>query len=214
MQIESALCLADLLGEGDGSTIKARHIQFEPCDVSDIRSFVEANHYSRNINGVHITCCFKATYNGCLVGAMLFGQMATTAWKKFADEEQKVLELRRLVFLDEAGRNSESRFVGFAIRWIKKNLPTVEVIVSYADPKYGHSGVIYRASNFELIGKSAKDFGYLDPDTGKVYHSRALRVKYKGDYKPFVKRLRDKLERGVLEKIELPPKYCYVYRMV
>lgn len=193
--------------------IKARDIEIFPCLVSEVREFIETNHYSHNINGVKVSCCFKVLYNSELIGAILFGMMSTTAWKKFASTESEVLELRRLVLLDKAGRNSESRVVGFAIRWIKKNLKEVKIIVSYADPNYGHSGVIYRASNFKYLGLSMVDKGYKDIETGKVYHSRALRTKYKGDYKPFVKKLREKKEKGLLEEIKLQGKHCFVYFM-
>ena len=76
-----------------------------------------------------------------------------------------------------------------------------------------HSGVIYRASNFQYLGVSADDKGFRDPETGKTYHSRALRTKYNGDFKPFVKKLRAKHEAGLLEVVELPGKHCYTYAM-
>ncbi len=40
--------------------------------------------------------------------------------------------------------------------------------------------------------------------TGKVYHSRALRTKYKGKYKPFVERLCNKKHLGLLEESDPP----------
>jgi hypothetical protein len=138
--------------------------------------------------------------------------MSTTAWKKFSDKERKVLELRRLVLLDCAGKNSESRVIGKCLRTIKRIDQNIELVVSYSDPYYNHSGIVYKASNFSYVGISSKDYGYLDPETGKVYHSRALRTKYKGDYKPFVKKLREKLHKGNLKRIELPPKHCFIYR--
>ena len=79
-------------------------------------------------------------------------------------------------------------------------------------PQYKHEGTIYRASNFEYVGLSGKDKGFLDTETGKTYHSRALRTKYKRDYKPFVKKLREKLSRGELIPIDLPQKHCFVFR--
>lgn len=193
--------------------IKARELVIAPCEVFEVKNFIETYHYSKNINGVKITKCFQVSFNGRLVGAVLFGQMSTTAWKRFGDTECSVLELRRLVLLDECGRNSESRVIGYCIRWIKKNLPDVKVIVSYADPTFGHTGVIYKASNFKLVGKTPRDKGYYDPDTGKMYHSRALRTKYKGEYKPFVKRLRKKLEEGRLVERILEGKFCYVFNI-
>lgn len=193
--------------------IKARDLNIFPCDVSDIRDFIQKHHYSKSINGVKISYCFKVKYKDSLVGAVLFGAMSTTAWKKFADEEKKVLELRRLVLLDNVGKNSESRTIGFCLRYIKKYDKNIEVVVSYADPYYGHIGTIYKAANFKFVGMSGKDKGFYDIETGKVHHSRALRTKYKGDYKPFVKILRKKLKDGILQPIDIPPKYCYVYKL-
>lgn len=194
-------------------SIKAKDLVIYPCHIKEIRDFVEKNHYSHNINGVKIKHCFKVTYQDILVGGVIFGAMSTTAWKKFADSEEKVLELRRLVLLDSAGKNSESRVVGWCLRYIKKTSEEVEVVVSYADPFYKHNGTIYRASNFEYIGLSGKDRGFIDIKSGKTYHSRALRTKYKGEYKPFVKKLREKLENGLLQPIELPQKHCFIFKM-
>lgn len=178
-----------------------------------MRKFIEQHHYSHSINGVKNSFCFKVEFAGVLVGAVLFGAMSTTAWKKFSSFEHEVLELRRLVLLDHVGRNAESRVIGFCLRYIRKHDPSIKVVVSYADPLYGHSGVIYRASNFKYVGLSGKDKGFRDKETGKVYHSRALRTKYKGDYKPFVKVLRKRLEDGQLEPFDIPQKHCYIYSM-
>lgn len=196
-----------------GRILKARELRISPCELAQIRRFVETHHYSHNVNGVKISHCFRVEFGGKLVGGVIFGALSTTAWKRFADSEEKVMELRRLVLLDEAGRNSESRVVGWCLRWLKKHAPAIEVVVSYADPAHGHSGVIYRASNFQHVGMSAADKGFRDPETGKTYHSRALRTKYNGDFKPFVKKLRAKHEAGLLEVVELPGKHCYTYAM-
>lgn len=193
--------------------MKARDLTIIPCEAKEVREFIVANHYSKSINGVKITQCFKVEHNSLLVGAVLFGQLSTTAWKKFGNSEAEVLELRRLVLLDDCGKNSESRVIGFCLRWIKLNIKSVKTIVSYADPMYGHSGTIYKASNFEMIGMTPDDKGFYDPEIGKTYHSRAMRTKYKGDYKPFVKRLRAKLEAGLLETITLKGKFCYTYSL-
>lgn len=193
--------------------IPPRDLNVLPCRIGVIRNFIETYHYSHSINGVKISYCFAVYWGKELVGGIVFGQMATTAWKKFSDAEDKVLELRRLVLLDNAGKNSESRVIGRCLQWLRRNILEVEVIVSYADPYHGHCGIIYKASNFEYLGLSGKDFGFYDPETKRTYHSRALRTKYKGEYKPFVKRLREKLGMGRLKKVELPGKHCFVYRL-
>ena len=193
--------------------IKPKDLTINICELNEIRSFIETHHYSHNINGVKVTYCFKVEYEGKLVGAVLFGAMSTTAWKKFSTKEKDVLELRRLVLLDLAGKNCESRVIGFCLRYIRKNDKSIKVIVSYADPNHGHSGVIYKASNFQYLGKSSPDKGYIDKETGKVYHSRALRTKYKGKYKPFVQKLRKKKEEGLLQEISLEGKHCFIFKL-
>jgi hypothetical protein len=192
--------------------MKARDLEIAPCGYAEVRAFIEQHHYSHNTNGVKVRQCFAVTHGGRLAGAVLFGALSTTAWKRFADAESKVLELRRLVLLDEAERNSESRVVGRCLRWVKQNLPEVEIVVSYADPAHGHSGTIYRASNFKYLGETAADKGFTDVETGKTYHSRALRTKdAKGKLKPFAQRLQEKQQKGLLEVTALPGKHCYVF---
>lgn len=192
--------------------IKTKEIIVSSCTIKDIKSFIETNHYSHNVNGVKIKYCFKVEHQQKIIGGVIFGAMSTTAWKKFANQEKNVLELRRFVLIDEAPKNSESRVIGFCIRTIKKIDKDVNVIVSYADPYHNHQGTIYKASNFKYLGTSGKDNGFLDTETNKIYHSRALRTKYKGDYKPFVKKLRDKLEKGILVPFVIPPKHCFIYK--
>ena len=196
-----------------GQILKASNLKISPCELAQVRQFVEKNHYSHSVNGVKIAHCFRVEFEGELIGGVIFGAMSTTAWKRFANSEKKVIELRRLVLLDRAGKNSESRVIGWCLRWLKKHASNIEVVVSYADPIYGHSGIIYRASNFKYCGASSADKGFFDPETGKTYHSRALRVKYKGDFKPFVKKLREKHKDGKLKIIQLAGKHCYTYAM-
>lgn len=86
-------------------------------------------------------------------------------------------------------------------------------MVSYADPEYGHEGIIYKASNFTCLGRTAKDTVYLDSETNKTYHSRALRTKYKGELKPFAKKLNEKLKQGLLIKKEVQGKYIYIFKL-
>jgi len=59
--------------------LKAKNLIISICDISEIRQFIETYHYSKNVNGVKISYCFKVEHRGFLVGAALFGAMSTTA---------------------------------------------------------------------------------------------------------------------------------------
>ena len=143
-----------------------------------------------------------------MVGAMIYGKLGmANAWKKYGNSIDEVMELRRLVLVDDTPKNSESYFIGRTLRWLKANT-AVTTIVSYADPNYGHSGVIYRATNFEHVGMTAP--GKVIIWNGKKYHDKAIRTKYKGELKPFAKRLRQALEDGEAHYAKQLPKHIYV----
>ena len=180
--------------------------------VRVIREFIETNHYSKSINGCKISMCFGLYDGKELVGAMLFGQLSTTAWKRYGDSEADVVELRRLVTLDKCVKNTESWFISKCIKYLKKNT-RYKVCVSYADPYHDHVGTIYQAANWNYHGTTPADTLLKTPE-GKLYHSRALRTKYNGKLKPFAQRLVEMQERGELESVKTPGKYIYTYNLV
>lgn len=180
-----------------------------PVERAEIRDFIEEHHYSHNINGVMASYCFGLYDGEELVGAMLYGKLGmANTWKKYGEKESDVLELRRLVLIDDTPRNSESFFIGKTLRWLVKNTE-VKIVVSYADPNYGHQGVVYRASNFEFKGTTAP--GRVIRWGDKKYHDKAIRTKYKGELKPFAVRLRAALEAGEAVYEVQVPKNIYVY---
>ena len=179
--------------------------------VRDLRPFIEANHYSKSINGCKVAYAFSLRLDGVLVGAALFGPLSTTAWKKYGESERDVVELRRLVCLDECPRNTESSFIAKCLKYIKRN-SSYKICVSYADPYHGHVGIIYQAANWSYLGQTAADVMLRTPE-GRLYHSRALRTKYKGEYKPFVRKLREMKDNGLLSEIAVPGKHVYTYNL-
>lgn len=191
--------------------MKVKEFEVHLCERSEITAFIEANHYSKNINGCIADYCFKLTYNNEIIGAMFYGRMAmANQWKRFGEKESDVIELRRLCCIDDTPRNTESYFIGKTLRYLKKNT-TLKTVVSYADQEYGHTGVIYRASNFEYRGfkKGAKVIMYND----KQYHDKAIRTKYKGQLKPFAQRLKDALDNGEAYYKNTAGKHTYVYEL-
>ena len=93
--------------------MKVKEFVVEPCERSEVRDFIEKWHYSQSINGVKTTYCFKMTYKGDLIGAMLYGSLGmANTWKKYVDREDKLLELRRLCCIDDTPKNTESFFIG------------------------------------------------------------------------------------------------------
>lgn len=63
-------------------------------------------------------------------------------------------ELARLWVADDMPRNTETWFIAQALRLIRQQHKDVDYVVSYADPSVGHQGVIYRAGNFRIDGRT------------------------------------------------------------
>lgn len=176
-----------------------------------IEPFIRMHHYSGGINGCISDYCF-ALYDGSeMIGAMFYGRMAMAGqWKRFADREGDVIELRRLCCIDDTPKNTESFFIGSTLRWLKK-CTDHKIVVSYADAEHGHTGVIYRASNFVFEGKRAGAKVILF--NGKTYHDKTIRTKYKGELKPFAKKIKSALETGDAIYKKTAGKFCYTYRL-
>lgn len=68
-----------------------------------------------------------------------------TQWNEF-------IELNRMAFADWLPRNGESRALGFAFRWMRKQYPQLKWCVSFSDGTQCGDGTIYRASGFVLTG--------------------------------------------------------------
>lgn len=157
----------------NGGSNPTPSLHFHPCLLREVSSFVKQNHYSHTHHKV-VVYAFCLLMDGVLAGACLFG-MAAGNLKCMTvltghDNPRDYLELQRLVLLDEVPKNSESRFIGWCLRWLKKNT-SIKAVVSFADPVYGHSGIIYRASNWIYTGrqKPARDRIFLD---GREMHPK------------------------------------------
>lgn len=85
-------------------------------------------------------------------------------------------ELARLWVDDAIPKNAETWLISKAVKLIRRDHPQVEVLVSYADPSVGHSGVVYRAANWSCDGRTDQGrktprCDYVD-DAGKKYSRR------------------------------------------
>ena len=140
--------------------------------------------------------------------------MKSTAAKYNPINPDRCWELRRLCCIDDTPTNTESYFIAQTLKWIKQNT-NIEVILSYADLEQGHEGVIYKASNFYLIGQSGGGRNLMVD--GKKFHARSLNQKEK----PYGRDLKRRWENKEGHKfwdskqdmyfVNTKPKNIYVY---
>jgi len=203
-------------GDEDYTSCNVKQFVVTPSNIQVVRDFIEKWHYSGNVNGLRISNVFALMADNNLIGAMIYGSLGmANTWKKYADKEEDIVELRRLCCIDNTPRNTESYFIGKTLRWLKKNTD-YKTVVSYADSYHGHCGTIYKASNFEYHGMTAK--GRLIQYNGRTFHDKSIRTYYENKHgvkalKPFAQELKTALETGAAYYVDTPGKHIYVYKL-
>ena len=185
----------------------------EEIPRKSVVKFIEKHHYSHNVNGVQSLYHYGLFTEGNfglpkMIGAMMYAypSMPATAAKYNPINPTKCLELRRLVCIDDTPKNTESYFIGQSFKLLKRDTD-MEVIVSFADQHHGHTGVIYKATNFDYLGETAK--GRILMVDGKEMHSRSLNQLDR----PYGRELNRRYKAGD-ENIfwkNTNPKHIYVY---
>lgn len=149
-----------------------------------------------------------------MLGVVTFGTPPSRHLQMSAcpSDPSKVIELNRLWVDDVLPHNTESWFVSRAL----KMLPP-RIVVSYADPRFGHYGYIYRALNFRYAGwtdmeRKTPRYDYIPIDTSK--HTRdafrngiAYRVRRVAKVKYWTVTGPNRNERRHLEKLSGWPRF-------
>jgi len=214
--MKSNMLMDMFYGDEDYTSCNVKQFVVAPSNIQIVRDFVETWHYSGNVNGLRISNVFALMADNNLIGAMIYGSLGmANTWKKYADREEDIVELRRLCCIDKTPRNTESYFIGKTLRWMKKNTG-YKTVVSYADSHHGHCGTIYKASNFEYHGLTSK--GKLIEYRGRTFHDKSIRTYYENKYgvkalKPFAQELKTALETGEAHYVDTPGKHIYTYKL-
>ncbi|UYN98341.1 MAG: hypothetical protein KIT02_10220 [Devosia sp.] len=147
-------------------------------DVFDVREIerdlaneiITREHYSHkivNTSYVHLGLVIE----GELMGVLQFGYAmnpASGATIVPGTGNRDYLELNRMWLDDRAPRNSESRAIGYAVKFIRRAYPRVRWLQSFADERCGLFGTVYQAAGFKFYGEHVSTFWELD---GEVFHN-------------------------------------------
>jgi hypothetical protein len=191
------------IAEGGSIPTSPLQLTLQPCEWHNISFVFNKYHYKGNHMGGDLTLCFRLFYDGNVWGAAAFGPPRHNS--KYSTGGSVVLDLRRLACPDAAPRNTESYFLGKMIWWIKKH-KLADAILTFADLTQGHTGVIYKAANFKLVGETAP--GKHIVWKGKQYHMRSLTID-----RPYSKLLNEAVAKNEAAIIGGKPKLIYWYQI-
>ena len=154
----------------------AKRLIVKPISAKDACKIVQSLHYSgKTVQNSQLH--FGVFMDGRCGGAMQFGPsldkrkmlglVEGTLWNEF-------IELNRMAFADWLPRNGESRALGFAFRWMRKQYPQLKWVVSFADGCQCGDGTIYRASGFVLTAIKTNNQIWEAP-SGEVFCDTSIR---------------------------------------
>ena len=109
----------------------------------------------------------------------MLGLVEGTLWNEF-------IELNRMAFSDLLPRNSESRAIGYAFRWMRKQYPQIKWCVSFADGTQCGDGTIYRASGFVLTQVNSSTETWMLPNGEPVQACTLRQSGYTQWLRPFM----------------------------
>lgn len=94
--------------------------------------------------------------------------------KRLGLADTELLELTRFVIHPSyQKKNFASWILAKSVKLLRRKRPFIKALISFADTTYNHTGIIYRASNWDHDGIINPDYFYVDND-GYVMHKRTL----------------------------------------
>jgi hypothetical protein len=153
----------------------AKKIIVKPISAKDGNRIVQGLHYSGKTvqnSQLHLgvfmdgKCGGAMQFGPSLDKRKMLGLVEGTLWNEF-------IELNRMAFADWLPRNGESRAIGYAFRWMRKQYPQIKWCVSFADGTQCGDGTIYRASGFALTAIN-QSMNLAKFGNGQVIHKMTL----------------------------------------
>ena len=128
-------------------------------------------------------------------------------------DRTEVLELVRLFVFDGYGSNIESWFLSQTFDWLRTNSPKIKALISYSDPKEGHAGTIYQATNWIYQGNKLRfndSWSFKFEEDGRWIHGKTIFPQYKTNDP---KKIQEQVNKPFWIRKE-PRKHRYVYILV
>ena len=155
---------------------KDREVRRVP--LKEARALVVAHHYAKG--GSNTACYVHGLYHrltGVLHGIVWWLPPTRVACESVNRQEWKrVLSLTRMVMIPGTPKNACSFLLSRSVRIIKKEGRFVS-LVTYADESQGHTGLVYRASNWTYVGLTSPTPRWVDPVTGRQVAKKSTKTR-------------------------------------
>ena len=153
---DSSMLEQALFQESDGgsnptSPLQLQFVVIKPQLASQLNekwhSRLPRIHWSNIVRSKNYLC-FGIKFDNRFIGSAIWSSPVARTY-----DFNQVLELRRMALSEDCPKNSATRFISYMIKYIKKSLPEIALLISYQDTEV-HTGTIYKAANWTAAGKT------------------------------------------------------------
>jgi hypothetical protein len=142
----------------------ATDLEFGEFDAARARVVLEQFHYLRSYRpeSLHLAGTADEHMAALLTFSPLdLGPIAATLPER--TDPAHVLVLSRVYAAGWAPRNSLSRLLALAARWLRDREPSARLLLTYLNPNVGFDGASYKAANWRFYGReTGTRYAYLD----------------------------------------------------
>jgi len=178
------------------------NLKVDWCSYEAAKYAVERWHYSKTMPA-SATARLGVWEAGQFIGCVLFSKGHNRhASNPYGLLPTECCELTRIALTQH--EVPVSKVLSIAIKMLKEHFDRLRLIISYADAKQGHLGIIYQASNWIYIGTTQSNCMKIND---KIYHKRAVSIKYGTLAIDWLKTHIDEHAEWVVSK----PKHKYLY---
>lgn len=146
-------------------------LRLDWCSHAAARKAVNRWHYSHSMPTpptIKIGVCEQGTF----IGAVVFSRgNASHLHEAYGISRFELCELSRVALTEHEA--PVTQIVSKAVKMLRVRESHLRLIVSFADPEQGHTGVIYQAGNWIYLGESNPSRAYRDSG-GRLWHSRMV----------------------------------------
>ena len=190
--------------DDDYRSICLKDVEFKLCDHDNMKLFMCNYHYlgSMGRKGVLISGHLD---DEMVCGVVYAHPTRKESYSNYNITSRQVLELTRFCISPLVRcKNLASRALSKSMKFIPAD---VRMLISYASPGDGHSGTIYKASNWECVGDTYVSYFYVNNDGWKM-HKKTL---YNQARSAHMSENEFAVKFGY-KRIYLPPLRKYIYK--
>ena len=154
--------------------LRASDWRVERVPHAEAAAFIREHHYAKGCSNTGKAFGLRRLSDGALMGAALWlpptklaAAHACRLDGKDAERWRGVLALSRLAIHPDVPTNGASFLIGRCVRALRRER-VYHLLVTYADDSQGHTGAIYRATNWTEAGHTKPEPRWLDKDGMQV----------------------------------------------